>query len=398
MKPTLLGLLLFGPLLAASPPVVMIRNARIVPVSGPEIAGGSVVIRDGLIEAVGAKIAEPSDAWIMEGAGFTVYPGLIDALSKWALPQTPLQPGTHTFPYIRAADQLAPDRRQIEAARGAGFTSAAVFPDQGIFGGHGAIINLSDAKPGEMVVHPSAGMHIALRASGRDGAFPNSLMGVFAHIRQVYLDAAHYRAAKEYYDANPKGNRRPAYDRTLEGVTAAGRVLLPAAGPKDVVRMLSLAAELNLNPVLYGLAEGYRSAELLKNIPVLVDLRWPQKAANANPDLPEPLRVLDVREKAPSTPAVLAKAQVRFAFFARGLERPADMSAAVRKARVAGLSEADAIRALTLSAAEIYGVADRLGSIEPGKIANLVVTKGGLFEEKTEIRFVFVDGVRHEPK
>jgi imidazolonepropionase-like amidohydrolase len=105
-----------------------------------------------------------------------------------------------------------------------------------------------------------------------------------------------------------------------------------------------------------------------------------------------------VREKAPSTPAGLAKAGVRFAFFARGLEKPGDMAAAVRKARVAGLSTADALRALTLSPAEIFGLADRMGSIEPGKIANLVVTKGDLFEEKTEIRCVFVDGVRYEPK
>jgi imidazolonepropionase-like amidohydrolase len=397
VKAAFFGVLCLVPLWAQPPAVVVIRNARVVPVSGEEIRGGSVVIRNGLIEAVGAKIAEPPDAWVIEGAGLTVYPGLIDALSKWALAPAPVPPG-HTFPHTRAADELKPDPQQIAAARAAGFTSAAVFPDRGIFGGHGAVINLSGAPPGEMVVHPAAGMHIALRASGEDGGFPNSLMGVIAHIRQLYLDAGHYRAAREFYEANPKGTRRPAYDRTLEGLLATDRVLLPAAAPKDIVRMRALAAELGLKPVLYGLAEGYRSADLLKDVPVLVDLRWPEKPKEANPDLPEPLRVLEVREKAPSTPAGLAKAGVRFAFFARGLEKPGDMAAAVRKARVAGLSTADALRALTLSPAEIFGLADRMGSIEPGKIANLVVTKGDLFEEKTEIRYVFVDGVRYEPK
>ena len=104
------------------------------------------------------------------------------------------------------------------------------------------------------------------------------------------------------------------------------------------------------------------------------------------------LRVLEMRERALTTPAALAKAGVRFAFYSDNLENPRDIWTAVRRAITAGLAQADAVRAMTLSAAEIYGVADRLGSIEPGKIANLVITDGELFREGTHVKYVFVDG------
>ncbi len=110
------------------------------------------------------------------------------------------------------------------------------------------------------------------------------------------------------------------------------------------------------------------------------------------------LRVLEMRERAPSVPGVLAKAGVPFAFYSDGTENPRDvLRRRRRRAIAAGLSQDDAVRALTLSPAEIYGVADRLGSIEKGKIANLVVTSGDLFQEKTEVKYVFVDGVKFEP-
>ena len=139
--------------------------------------------------------------------------------------------------------------------------------------------------------------------------------------------------------------------------------------------------------------------ELLKqtNTPVLVSLKYPEKARDSDPALDEPLRVLRLRDKAPSAGAALAHAGVKFAFYSDGLTNPRDLMRAVKKAMDAGLSADDTIRALTLSPAEIYGVAGRIGSIEKGKIANLVVTDGDLFAEKTKIKYVFVDGNQFEP-
>jgi len=130
---------------------------------------------------------------------------------------------------------------------------------------------------------------------------------------------------------------------------------------------------------------------------VLLSLKWPAKPAETNPDDVDELRALEIRDRAPTAPALLARSGVKFAFYADGVERRADFFQAVKKALDAGLSADDAVRALTLTPAEIYGVADRMGSIEKGKIANLVITQGDLFQEKTLVKFVVVDGVKYEP-
>jgi imidazolonepropionase-like amidohydrolase len=301
---------------------------------------------------------------------------------------------------VRAADLVRPTDRRLESVRAEGFTTAVTFPPRGIFSGQGAIVNLAGEKTGDMVVAENAGQYVTFITSpGFGGGFPNSLMGVIAYVRQVYLDAEHYRLAKQFYNAHASGTHRPEYDRALEGVLDSPRVLLPATRRIDVDRLLRFASELHLKALLYGLPEGYRSADLFKNAnaAALVSLRWPERARESDPDEIDTLNVLELRDRAPSTPAALAKNGVKFALYSGGIDRRADLVHAVKRALDAGLSQDDALRAMTLSPAEIYGVADRLGSIEKGKIANLVVTKGDLFEERTHVTYVFVDGVKFEP-
>ena len=423
---------------AAPPAVFAIRDARIVRVSGPVLERGTVLIRDGLIEQVGPNVNIPPDAWVIEAQGLTVYPGLIDALSTLGIAEaaasaaptgrsartqtppstpapseTPAQPATPapTGPpargpedrpsntsWVRAADLVSPSDRRLEAARSLGFTTAMTFPQRGIFAGQGAVVNLAGEKGGQMVVSAPAGLYLSLSGGGFS-SFPGSLFGVMAYVRQIFLDADHYRQAKETYAARPVGSKRLAYDRALEGVLEAPRLLLPATRAVEVDRMLRFAGELKRPVVLYGAHEAYRAADLLKKsgTPVLVSLRWPERSREADPEDVEALRILEMRERAPSTPAALAKAGVLFAFYTDGIATQRELVRAVRRAFETGLAPADAVRAFTLSAAEIYGVADRLGSIDPGKIANLVVTSGDLFQEKTQIKHVFVDGVKFEP-
>jgi len=416
---------------AAGPPSVFaIRGAKVVPVSGPVIEKGTVLIRDGLIQEVGSNVAIPPEAWVIEGEGLRVYPGLIDALSSLGLPEaaaapaatragmrvTQVQPSPTPTPaaesraaegpedrpsntsWLRAADLITPGDRRLETARSAGFTAAVSFPQRGIFAGQGALIALAGERPGQMVISAPAGLYLTLTTAGFS-SFPGSLMGVLAYIRQVYLDAEHYRTAKEFYARNPAGNQRPAYDRALEGVLEAPRVLLPASRAVEIDRMLRFARELKLNAVLYGAHEAHRVAGLLKNsgVPVLVSLKWPERSRDADPEQADSLRLLEFREMAPATPAVLAKEGVRFAFYTEGVTGSREFVRAVRRALEAGLSPEAALRAFTLAAAEIYGVADRLGSLEKGKIANLIVTDGELFEEKTRVKYVFIDGRKYEP-
>jgi len=417
------------------PTSIAIRNAKIVTVSGASIDKGTIVVRNGLIEAVGANVTVPSDALIIEGDGLTVYPGLVDGLSTWGLgtagaaaaggggrgggrgaaatpaatnaPAAPVSRGPEDRPlttsWIKAADEIQPTDRRIELARNAGFTTAVVFPERGIFAGQGSVINLAGAKASDMVLVPSVGQYISLSrgggGGGGGGGFPGSLMGVIAYIRQIYIDADYYTMLKTAYEKNPVGMKRPEYDRALEGVIESKRILLPANRWVEVERMVNFAAELKRPTVLYGMREGFdqRSTDHLKGTPVLVSLKWPEAGRDQNPDDTETLRTIETRVKAPSTPAVLKRAGIKFALYTDGLDQSRDIQRAVKKAMDNGLSREDAIRALTLSPAEIYGVSDRLGSIDKGKIANLVVTRGDLFEDRTRVEMVFIDGVKHTP-
>ena len=417
------------------PGAIAIHNARIVPVSGPAISRGTVLVRNGLIEAAGANVNVPVDAWVIEGDGMTVYPGLIDALSTFGIPDsapatagqgrglgnapatlatptpqpvatapaTPTARGPEDRPnttsWINAADLIRTTDARLESARSAGFTTAVTFPTRGIFAGQGAIIDLAGERPGQMIVAEPAGQYLTLASSGFGGGYPGSLMGTIAYIRQVYLDADHYRLAKQSYATNARGVPRPEYDRALEGVLGSPRILLPAARRVDVDRMIRFAAELKQKAVLYGVTESYRSADLLKkaNATALINLKWPEKAPDGDPENVDNMRTLEVRDKAPSGPGLLAKNGVKFAFYSGGISRRSDLLKAVKRAIDAGLSPDDALRAMTLTPAEIYGVADRIGSIEPGKIANLVVTKGDLFQDSTQVQYIFVDGVKFEP-
>jgi imidazolonepropionase-like amidohydrolase len=156
---------------------------------------------------------------------------------------------------------------------------------------------------------------------------------------------------------------------------------------------------MKMNAVIYGGLEAWRETDLLKqtNTPVLVSLKYPEKARDADPTLDEPLLTLELRDKAPTAAGALAKAGVKFAFYSDGQSTPRDLMRAVKKAIDNGLPADAALRALTLTPAEIYNVSDRLGSIDKGKIANLVVADGDLFATNTKVKYVFVDGTKFEP-
>lgn len=423
--------------LADGPVTVAIRNARIVPVSGPAIAKGTVVMHKGLITEVGANVPVPADAWVIDGEGLTVYPGLIDALSTVGMPgiatpinggrgggrgqtatpaTTPAQPTApapramgpedrpQTTSWEIAADQISPTDRRIETVRSSGITTTVTFPTRGIFAGQGSAIDLMAAeKAGEMVIASPVGQYISM-AGGRGfgGGFPTSLMGVIAYIRQVYLDADHYKLVKDAYAKDPRGMERPQYDRALEGVMASPRILLPANRLVEVDRMLRFATELKQPTILYGGREAYRdgASALLKKYqtPILVSLKWPTLPVEADPDSTPTMRTLQDVDQAPSAPSALQKAGVKFALYSDGIDAPRDFQRAVKKAIDAGLSRDEAIRALTLSPAEIYGIDNRVGSIDKGKIANLVVTRGDIFDDRTRVEMIFVDGQQYKPE
>jgi imidazolonepropionase-like amidohydrolase len=166
--------------------------------------------------------------------------------------------------------------------------------------------------------------------------------------------------------------------------------------------MIRFSGELKQPTILYGAREAYRpeAAELLKKsgLPVLVSLKWPTPTLGPDVHLEdESLRQLQTYDEAPSAPAVLQKAGVKFALYSDGIDTPRDLQRAVKKAIDAGLTREQALRAMTLTPAEIYGVADRVGSIEKGKIGNLLVTRGEIFDNNTKIEMIIVDGKKYTP-
>ena len=415
------------PSLLADPPSapILIKDARIVTAAGPVIEKGSILIRDGLIVQAAPSIQAPAGAWVIDASGLTVYPGLIDALSTWGIPSAApaTMPGSaasastartqsaqprargpedrpQTSSWVRAADLVQPSDRRLDQARSAGFTTAITFPKDGIVAGQGAAINLAGDSSGEMVLDPSTGMYVALRAGrGFGGGFPSSLMGVMSYVRQLWMDAQWCKSARGIYEKNPQSVPRPAYDRAAEGVLEAKRVLLPASSKVEFERITRFAAGLNTPAILYGGQEAFRSIDSIKKsgYPVIVNVKWPTKQRDADPEVIDTYRTLETRDKAPASPIELAKAGIPFAFSSDGLDSPFDLVKAVKKSIDAGLKKEDAIAALTINAARIYSLDRRIGSIEAGKIANLTVVKGDLFDSSSKIQMVFIDGRKYEP-
>ena len=428
------GLLVAAPLAAQKqvPATYAITGARIVPVSSPVVERGTIVIRDGIITAVGATVAAPADARIIDGSGLTVYPGFIDAYGSLGQPApaanaaaagrggrgagaatAPATPAaapnsnypTGLQPEMRVVDALVIEADQFDAAHAAGFTTALTGAAAGIFRGQSALINLGGEDVSAMIVRTPVGQNIGFARGGGRGGYPGSLMGAFAALRQELLDAQHYRDVKAAYDRNPRGSRRPDTDPSLEALQPVlarqQPVIMQANTEREIIRALDLAREFNLRPIIAGGAEAYKVAQRLKaeGVPVLMSLSFPRAGAapagggrggGADPADPEPLRMLRDRIMAPKGPGILATEGVKFAFES-GADYP-DGIGNLRKAVDAGLPADQALKALTTQPADLFGVGDRLGSIETGKIANLTITRGDLFDPAARVTQVFVDG------
>ena len=405
-----------------APGLSAIVNARVVTVSGAALENATVVMEDGVITAVGAAVDVPAGARVLDGAGKTVYPGLIDALTTLGHGREPEpgagrgggdgdpphawgpedRPGTTTL--LTAADGIDPGDERFERWREAGFTSVVSTRHEGLVPGQAAVLNLgSFERPRELVVASPVAMRVNLQDRSRSySGFPGSAMGVFAYLKQLYYDAAHHADAWAAYEADPRGRRRPEWDGALEPIRRqldeGWPALFPASSRSDVLRALATTAEMGVRPVVYGAHGAWEAADLLaaNEVPALVSLDWPAPPRDGDPDEVPTLAELRRYDRAPTAPAALAEAGVQLAFYSGGLDDPAEALPAARRAVAQGLPADAALRALTLSAAEIFGVDDRLGSIETGKIANLIVADGALFDEGTAIETVFVDGERFD--
>ena len=412
-----------------------LTNARIVTAPGKTIEKGTILIREGVIVAAGADVKVPTDARVWDLAGKTIYPGFIDAYSRLGLPETlqpePVRPdvdyddpnakpkevpresakGMHSWnakvtPERKAADFLNPDKKAMRKLRDLGFTSALVVPGRGIFRGSSALINLQEADVTTMVVASSVAQHVAFDFYRRDdGAYPSSLMGCIALIRQNFLDASWYQAAQDAYHKNPGTTERPESNASLAALAEQAQRKQPTVFEADdeleLLRALRIADEFKLKPLLLGNGYEYRVRKALaeKKTPIILPLDFPKVPEIERPEqaLETELDELQHWDRAPGNPARLAESGIPIAFTAEKLEKPEkEFWSRIRLAVRRGLSVDAALAALTTTPAEMFGVADRLGTIAPGRIANLVIASGDLFGSEAKILTTWIDGYYYD--
>jgi imidazolonepropionase-like amidohydrolase len=396
-----------------------LTNARIVTAPGRVIERGTVVMRDGRIRAVGPQVDIPAAAIRMDLEGMTVYAGLIDAATTVGLPTVTPQggpgqggasaPATEVAPSRAAADVYAPSAADLEAVRNAGFTTLGLAFDGGIFPGRTAVVQTAGDAP---VLRTPVAQQVLL--GRRRGQYPGTLMASIAFVQQAFLDTRHDMRVRQAWDRQPTGPR-PEYRPDVRALEDAATGTLPvwfvAGAERDIKRIIDLAAELDIRDyVIVGAQEGWRVIDALRGAarPVIVSLDWPNVsqvsgrafelhvAPASGPDDAGAAADSAVARQLRGNAAAIARAGVPFALSSYGMNSPAQLRSRVRAAVSAGLAPEDALRALTITPATLLGVDDVVGTIETGKLANLVVTQGDIFAPDSRVRHVFVEGVRHD--
>jgi imidazolonepropionase-like amidohydrolase len=395
--------------MSGAPGTYAIRNARVVTVSGADIENGTVVVSDGKITAVGASVAVPAGAVEIDARGLSVYPGMIDLGTSMGLIEIG-QGASATVDVAEVGDMnpnaqafygINPHSAHVAVTRVNGITSVLSSPAGGIISGQAAFINLLGSSPQEMSVVRAAALVVNYpRAAGGGGfggffqqAQANPAEAATARDRQVEQLRKLLRDAEAYgraMDASARDRNlpRPDADVVLASLMPYVRgerpVVFRADREAEIRAIVRFSEEMKLKPIILGGNDAWKLAAFLKekNVPVILSGLF---------DLPG--REDDFYDVLYESAAKLQQAGVRFALSTgdqgaevRDLPYRAGMAAAF------GLSRADALKSVTLYPAQIMGLGDRLGSIDVGKIANLVIADGDLLEARTRIRHLFING------
>ncbi len=318
-------------------------------------------------------------------------------------------------PETRAGRGYSPDKKLIEPLRTLGFTTAIIAPARGIVRGTSALVALAEGDPNELILKPDVFQHIAFETHDEDErAYPGSLMGAIAVVRQSFFDAQHYALDQADWQKKPAGRKRPEFDPSLEALqpVAEGkqRVLFEPGSALMVDRVARVARELKLDFAIVSCGQEWRRPDLAKETGAtfIVPVNFPNLPKLPNEDDWEQVTLDQLRawDWAAENPALLRQQKLDVALTTYSLTDKKVFRKNVKAALERGLSEADALAALTTIPAKLCGVEKQLGTIEPGKIANLtIVDGGGYFDSESRVREVWVDGrnyhvqsAKEEPK
>ena len=383
-------------------------GARVVTAPGQVLENATVVIRNGLIQSVGRNAQPPAGARVWDLAGHTVYPGFIDGhadLGMDAVPEGGDVGPTHWNPQVRAwfstTRSLQDDADRRAALRSQGFGTALVVPKQGIFRGSASVVNLGEAGVRERVLRPDLAQSVGFQRSFLlGGAYPNSTMGTIALMKQTLMDAEWYIRAWDAYEAGGRSFLPPETSEALAAlesvVQGSQPVLFETNSEEEYLRASKIADDYGVDAWYRGNGQEYRILDVLqtRDEPLLIPLDFPDAPDVNDPEAALNASLAQLRHwyLAPTSPGQLAEAGVDFAITSDGLSSINDFLPNLRSAVARGLSAADALDALTVTPASWLGIERTHGTIEEGKVANLVVSAGDIFTEEAEIRDVWVQG------
>jgi imidazolonepropionase-like amidohydrolase len=405
--------------LRENPPTVhALTNARIVTAPGRVLESATLVVRNGLIEAVGQNVRVPADARIWDMAGRTLYPGFIDAYADVGMrteltdEQREEQRGAiYWNPQVRANidaidDFAAADTARPKALRSAGFTVAMTVPRIGLFRGRTAVVSLGEGTVADRVIRPNVAQSMTLwRDNQAGGGYPTSAMGALTFIRQTFHDADWHARAHAAYQRSPQTMQRPESNAALQALTPAMRGDLPLVvetrSEEEVLRVLGLAREFPLSLWIRGSGGEYRLVDQFRgmNVPLILPINYPQAPDVARSEQTLNLSLSQLRhwQLAPENPARLASAGVRFALTSDGLRDRSQFLPNLRGAVERGLPVETALAAITTVPATYLGIERTHGTLEAGKVANIVVADGDILTSNSaRVEAVWVDGRRFD--
>jgi imidazolonepropionase-like amidohydrolase len=386
--------------------VTVITNATIVPVTGARIQNGTLILRGDRIEAVGPNVAAPSDASVIDGTGLFVYPGMINAGTHLGLTEIGSVPGGEDTqevgdfnPQNIAVTAVNPHSELIPVTRVNGVTTAITSAEGGLISGQAGLIDLMGWTPAEMAARRQAAMVVSYPSLG-GGGFGGGGGGFGGQqrsdaerreeldrrtrsLRSYFADAKAYAEMKGRV-ANTGGVRK--MNQAMEAMTPVMRGELPVifdVTTADQIRgVLALADTFGVKVVLRGAREAWRLADTLamRKIPVIVGPTTSAPGAD------------DPYDMTYANPGMLARAGVKIAFQTSDAANSRNLPYNAALAVAYGLDADAALRALTINPAEIFGVADRYGSLEPGKVANVMVTTGDPMDVRSVVRYLFIRG------
>lgn len=423
---------------------IAIKDVHIVQKPGQTIELGTLIIKDGLIQAVGKGTRIPANAKVLEADSMYVYAGFIDGISHAGIskPEVKTAPNTRgrrekdaanpsykkagIQPHLQVRDLLNPKDKSIVDMRKLGYTAAHVVPRGKMLPGGGSLLLLNGTVPDDFIYSDNTSLYAQLQGAGN--VYPATLIAVMSKFRELYTQADQAKSNEKSYQLNPVGKNRPSKDRVLQAfypvIDKSQSVFFTAPTVKDIHRVFTLQKELNFPLVLVDVKQGWHLADKIKSTrtPVLLSLNLPKDPSKKGKDKKdkegkdEKMKATAAAKKAETTAKKKEKALTPFqkkqqaalkqynaqAAFFQDKNIPFGFTAIntkvasirpnLRKMIKNGLTPETALAALTTIPAKQLGVSKVMGTLEKGKLANLVISDKPYFEEKSNVRFVIIEG------